>query len=100
MHPELFADNVKCLCVSEQDLETGYLRMEEDGMNGGWKAGMKAGIKNGMKAGMRGAMRDGTVSRTAGGRCICNLPVIRDGAVFKDNIYRSWLSVTGILVDV
>ena len=104
MHPELFADNVKCLCVSEQDLETGYLRMEEDGMNGGWKAGMKAGmkagIKTGMKAGMRGAMRDGTVSRTAGGRCICNLPVIRDGAVFKDNIYRSWLSVTGILADV
>lgn len=80
------------LCVSEQDLETGYLRMEEDGMNGGWKAGMKAG--------MRGAMRDGMVSRTAGGRCICNLPVIRDGAVFKDNIYRSWLSVTGILADV
>ncbi|MFR2692421.1 MAG: nucleoside hydrolase [Enterocloster bolteae] len=29
MHPELFADNVKCLCVSEQDLETGYLRMGE-----------------------------------------------------------------------
>ena len=96
MHPELFADNVKCLCVSEQDLETGYLRMEEDGMNGGWKAGIKAG----MKAGMRGAMRDGTESRTAGGRCICNLPLIRDGAVFKDNIYRSWLSVTGILADV
>ena len=88
MHPELFADNVKCLCVSEQDLETGYLRMEEDGMNGGWKAGM------------RGAMRDGTASRTAGGRCICNLPVIRNEAVFKDNIYRSWLSVTGILADV
>ena len=73
-------------------------------MNGGWKAGMKAGIKTGMKAGiktgMRGAMRDGTASRTAGGRCICNLPVIRNEAVFKDNIYRSWLSVTGILADV
>ena len=96
MHPELFADNVKGLCVSDQDLETGYLRMEEDGMNGGWKAGIKAG----MKAGMRGAMRDGTKSRTADGRCICNLPLIRDGAVFKDNIYRSWLSVTGILSDV
>lgn len=96
MHPELFADNEKCLCVSEQDLETGYLRMEEDGMNGGWKAGMKAGIKTGM----RGTMRDGTASRTAGGRCICNLPVIRNEAVFKDNIYRSWLSVTGILADV
>ena len=96
MHPELFADNVKGLCVSDQDLETGYLRMEEDEMNGGWKAGIKAG----MKAGMRGAMRDGTKSRTADGRCICNLPLIRDGAVFKDNIYRSWLSVTGILSDV
>ena len=42
MHPELFADNVKGLCVSDQDLETGYLRMEEDEMNGGWKAGIKA----------------------------------------------------------
>ena len=69
-------------------------------MYGGWKAGIKAGMKAGMRGAMRGAMRDGTESRTAGGRCICNLPLIRDGAVFKDNIYRSWLSVTGILADV
>ena len=100
MHPELFADNVKGLRVSDQDLETGYLRMEEDEMNGGWKAGIKAGMKAGMRGAMRGAMRDGTESRTADGRCICNLPLIRDGAVFKDNIYWSWLSVTGILSDV
>lgn len=76
MHPELFADDVKCLRLSEQDLETGYLRMDTDG-------------------GLNG-MTDRMADKTAGERCTCNLPVIGDVKAFKDNIYETWLSVPGI----
>lgn len=80
MHPELFADNMKCLRVSGQDLETGYLRMDGDG------AADQTAIRT----------ENQTTAQSAGERCTCNLPVIRDGAAFKDNIYRTWLSVPGI----
>ena len=57
------------LRVSEQDLETGYLGMDGDGM------------------------RDGAAAGKKGERCTCNLPVIREPEAFKDNIYETWLSV-------
>lgn len=69
MHPELFEDDVKCLRVSGQDLETGRLGVDGDGMG------------------------DGTADGRNGERCACNLPVIRDPEAFKDNIYDTWLSV-------
>lgn len=81
MHPELFADEVKYLRLSEQDLETGYLRMDTDV------------VPNRMAEGRADRPADGT----AGERCTCNLPVIGDVRAFKDNIYETWLSVTGIL---
>ena len=76
MHPELFEDDVKCLRVSEQDLETGYLGMDGDGM------------------------RDGAAAGKKGERCTCNLPVVREPEAFKDNIYETWLSVPGIRTGV
>lgn len=92
MHPELFADHVKCLRVSEQDLETGYLRMDEDGVRERWDVEMKEGMGQSRK--------DGTEAGMEGERCTCNLPVIRDGEAFKDNIYEAWLSVPGIRAGV
>lgn len=74
MHPEVFADDMKCLRVREKDLESGYLRAEESDLG---ELGNSQGI----------------VGHDPGEMCRCNLPVIQDTEAFKNNIYATWLEL-------
>lgn len=66
MHPELFSDNKRMFCLSEEDLKTGYLR----------ELTKESGCRE----------TDAAVS-------VLNLPVIKEGRTLKDNIYQTWMQV-------